>query len=136
VAKSVQFTEASAARISKVVRRVEGTPIDLRNTLRRQPRLGDEPDWIRVIVKHNGGSAGTSTSACTLAYDLYLPTDTGNVTKLNKSGAIQPKCSRARIITATITAAPDNSVASAYYDETGTIQLFDCQEIVTQNNCS
>jgi hypothetical protein len=88
-----------------------------------------------VLVHNNGGSAGNSTTLTTYAYDLYALTDTGLTTKLNLSGAIQPVCSRARIILAQVTAAGSGSVGMAYYNASGVIQLFDCQETINQTNC-
>jgi len=84
-----------------------------------------------VLVKANG-TDGTNTT-----YDLYALSDTGYVTKLNLAGALAPKCSRARWQTVlTVTAATDGTVGEAYYDSTGAIQLYNCQEFVPMGACT
>jgi hypothetical protein len=88
-----------------------------------------------VLVKANGGSGGNKTTSATLTYDLYDEADTSYVTKLNTSGPVGPKCSRARLLKTTVTAAPDGSVGAGYIDKDGAWQLWDCQETWSQNNC-
>ena len=84
---------------------------------------GASDSALFVLVKQNGTSGGNPI------YDIYELADTGYVTKLNLSGAIAPKCSRARLNAGlTITAATDGSVGIAYYDVSNVVQLFDCQE--------
>lgn len=80
---------------------------------------------VTVLVKANGND-GTNPK-----YDLYAQSDTGYVTKLNLAGALIPQCSRARFqTTVAVTVAVDGSVATAYYDTSEAIQLFDLQESI------
>ena len=92
--------------------------------------------FFPVLVVGTGGGNGDRTTWPTLVYDLYALADTGYVTPLNLSGSLPPQCSRGRLLKAYTFAAPDGSVASAYYDSGGAIQLFDCQEAYDQTNCS
>ena len=89
-----------------------------------------------VIVKWSAGSDGSSSTFAAWTYDVYALADTGYVTKLNLSGAVNPKCSRARIAMCSVTKATDGSVGLAYYDTSGAIQIFDLQEVIAQNSCA
>lgn len=91
---------------------------------------------LKALIKANGGSDGTSSTYASWTYDVYALADTGYVKKLNTSGAVNPKCSRARIIIGPVTAATDGSVADCYYDTTGAVQIFDLQEFHGKQACS
>lgn len=106
------------------------------NARRARKPNDDGVGFYPVLVKRNGGSAGTKTTDCTFTYDLYDLSDTTYTTKLNTEDPLAPECSRSRILQAPMTAAPDGSVASAYDDDDGVIHLFDLQEKISQVNCS
>jgi len=91
--------------------------------------------FFTVIVNPNGGADGNSTTFATWTYDLFLQSDTMQMNKLNTSGALNPLCSRARINQCSVTPAGSGSVASAFYNTTGKIQLWDVQEVQPQTNC-
>jgi hypothetical protein len=86
-----------------------------------------------VIVKQNG----TAGSPANPTYDLYLPSDTGYVTKLNLSGPLIPQNSRARWnTTITVNAVPDGTSAQAYYSTGGTVVLWDPPETEDAGSCA
>lgn len=92
--------------------------------------------FIPVLVKQNGGMDGAwPSTAATWTYDIYAISDTGLVTKLNSSGALNPTCSRARSMNSSTIQAANGSLAMAYYDASGAIQIFDLQEFLVQNTC-
>lgn len=98
-------------------------------------RQGGTPDNSQspyCRVKQNG-TDGTNPK-----YDLYAVSDVSMTgSKLNTSGALVPKCSRARWqTTLPVTAATNGSVGSYYVDEDGSVQLFECQETVASGECA
>jgi hypothetical protein len=98
---------------------------------------GAADGFFAVLVKWNAGSDGNNTTYATWTYDLYATSDTGYVTPLNLSGALQPENSPARIAKWSVTKATDGTVGEAYYDAAGVIQLYTCREkIAGQINCS
>jgi hypothetical protein len=56
--------------------------------------------------------------------------------KLNRAGAIQPKRSPARMFIGPVGKAPDGSIGVAYFDTSGVIALWDCQETRATEACS
>lgn len=100
-------------------------------------RMCEKPNgYFPVIVKQNGGSAGSRTTACTFAYDLYDISDVSLTTKLNTGSALQPKFPGPRAALAKIKKADDGSPGQAYRDATGAIRLYSCCETYDgQNNC-
>lgn len=109
--------------------------LNINQVLARIPKPAKD-DFFPILVKQNGGGAGSRTAACTFAYDLYDITDTSYVTKLNAGSALQPKFPGPRSMLAKIKKADDGSPGQAYYDATGAIQLYSCCETYDgQNNC-
>lgn len=96
---------------------------------------GGSTDLIPVLVVWSGGSDGDASTYATWTYNIYDLSDTAHVTALTGS-AIQPKCSRARILMCQVNKAATDSVGLAYKDASENYNLFDCQETVKQNTCS
>lgn len=96
---------------------------------------GTASGFTPVLVKWNAGSDGDATHYASWTYDLYALTDTGFVTKLNTSGALQPTCGRCRTLMSEVTKALNGSVGNSYKDKTGAIKLFNCPEIYVQATC-
>ena len=100
-------------------------------------RISSTPNQTFVLVKNNGGGAGTSTTTINATYDLYALSDTTYVTKLNTAGALSPAFNRAELSppTTPVATATDGSVGLAYYDASGAIQLWSCLETPTWKTC-
>lgn len=84
--------------------------------------------FFPVLVKWSAGTDGSGTTMASYTYDLYDGWDSTFLNKINPL-AIQPTRSAARTQFGKVTKASDGSVGSAYIDSTGTIKLWDCQEI-------
>ena len=92
---------------------------------------------FKVIVKQNGGSAGSATQTIDATYDLYALSDTSFANKLNTNGALSPAFNRAALSppNTPIAVATNGSVATAYNDANGNIALWDCLETPTWVTC-
>jgi hypothetical protein len=96
---------------------------------------GGSGGLIPVLVVWSAGSDGNSTTYATWTYNIYRLADTGHATALT-AAAVQPLCSRARTIKASVMKATSDSIGSAFLDADGTYKLFDCNEVYAQTNCT
>ena len=115
----------------------DGITISASPTTPNSTSAGGPPNkHFAVLVKQNGGSDGTPSTYASWAYDLYYLVDTAYGTKLNGSGAIQPERSAARILKGPVVQATDGSAGVAYWDNSGVIHLWDCQEKHGSGSCA
>lgn len=87
---------------------------------------------FRVTLVQSGGSNGNKTTAPTYTYHVYHPTDTSNARKLNTASsgaAVSPEKERPFGL---VTAA---TIGLAYYDNTGTIKLYEAYEKPGRGGC-
>ncbi|MDA8376366.1 MAG: hypothetical protein M0Z50_04690 [Planctomycetia bacterium] len=129
------FTERDRAELRRIIHKIDNirgygvinTPTDL--AIAPPPPqpvvMAGAPGIFPVLVKQNGGAAGTANSAITATYDLYAVRDTNYTHKLNANGALAPLMNRALISPADVVIAPaiDGSIGIACYDGGGNAVL-------------
>jgi hypothetical protein len=125
----ITTTLEGARKIRDAVRRViqspERVPADARELLRTlRPNV-----MFACKVRQVGGSAGSGSTDCTFTYDVYSLAGV----QLNTS-ALAPK--RRRFATVQYVAPPNDSIGCAYVDETGTLQLWDPNELPSLTTCA
>lgn len=123
-----KFTTATAGRIARAVRGVEGQRRDGRSAELHaaQPRVVPNPTFA-VKCSIDGGSGGSASTTCSFTYTVTT------LSGRTLGEEMTPQQRRHENVPYTTT--PNEAIGVAYFDEAGTFRLWSANELPALEDC-